>query len=695
MNSKTVIIFLSAICLILFGVVCGMLLRPQTVPSGQPPTPVAQAANAKPEPPLETKQQETPINPAPPTQQTERKEPPPTTPTLSELAASLAKSVVKIECFDEKKQAISSGTGFFLSDDGKLITNFHVIQNAHYAEATLADGSRCKINGIWTLRRSCDLAVLSTDIRPSAGLRLSAKDTKDIPLGAKVVVMGAPKGLSGSLSDGIISAHRSDVELHGKLQQLLQFTAPVSNGSSGSPIVNLEDGTVIGIATLVRKDAQQLNFAVPTEALKELLYAKRENALEFLTIIRAKTPYPFTEIPRLEVAEYFDYIIAKRLIQTGGTSFRHLQNFSLTSYDSKMRLPGEALKILESERASTFESNPFFQLDLAENWSGSFKSKIAFDKPLSESIGEAKCEETLQHFERSIEIFPENKYAWKSLGYYSKLLWKHDKSRQAYQNCVDQDPTDWEAWAGLAEEYQIAGDKLEASEKGKLRGMQNYRLAFHAANQALKCNPKYDIFILESSIKWAIVTAMGDGGLGRAEAQTLFKEFNLKTEGSYQNRSKDFLANRLPTWSDACDGQLSLTIDDALLQSGDHLELLNLKIRLFCVSGNYKATLAARRLTTLMPLDPDAWAKLGVSLLIGKSFQEARTAISRAAELDPEFTAYWVVLAAIGQELHDADLQSHAHAEIQKTWKGSAEAVTKMENYVFEVFGRSSAATGL
>ena len=79
--------------------------------------------------------------------------------------------------------------------------------------------------------------------------------------GQRVLVIGNPDGLEGTVSDGIISAFRSG-------RSMIQITAPISPGSSGSPVLD-ETGQVIGMATLVSKEGQNLNFAISAEAIKD------------------------------------------------------------------------------------------------------------------------------------------------------------------------------------------------------------------------------------------------------------------------------------------------------------------------------------------------------------------------------------------------------------------------------------------
>ena len=83
--------------------------------------------------------------------------------------------------------------------------------------------------------------------------------------GESIVVIGNPFGLEGSVTNGIVSAVR-EIPGYGKI---IQITAPISPGSSGSPVVNML-GQVIGVATLQAAEGQSLNFAVPSERISQL-----------------------------------------------------------------------------------------------------------------------------------------------------------------------------------------------------------------------------------------------------------------------------------------------------------------------------------------------------------------------------------------------------------------------------------------
>ena len=120
------------------------------------------------------------------------------------------------------------------------------------------------IEGVTALDENHDLAILQVSNSGVQPLPLGDSDTVEI--GDTVYVAGNPKGfLEGTFSDGIISAIRGD-----STSKRLQMTAPVSSGSSGGPVLN-STGEVIGVSFATFRDGQNLNFAIPSNYLKELL----------------------------------------------------------------------------------------------------------------------------------------------------------------------------------------------------------------------------------------------------------------------------------------------------------------------------------------------------------------------------------------------------------------------------------------
>jgi tetratricopeptide (TPR) repeat protein len=182
---------------------------------------------------------------------------------LPELVKRIKPSAVAIETFDQRGNTLSRGSGFFISSD-RIITNRHVIDRSARVEVHLVDGKRFPVKGVLAVDGEGDLALLQVDVPKELAVPLPI--VRSVPQeGEFVVVIGNPFGLEGSVSNGIVSAVR-EISGYGKI---IQITAPISPGSSGSPVVNMA-GQVIGVATLQAAEGQSLNFAVPAERISQL-----------------------------------------------------------------------------------------------------------------------------------------------------------------------------------------------------------------------------------------------------------------------------------------------------------------------------------------------------------------------------------------------------------------------------------------
>jgi tetratricopeptide (TPR) repeat protein len=182
---------------------------------------------------------------------------------LPELVRRIKPSVVSIITYDNKGQRLARGSGFFTGPD-RIITNRHVIEKAYKAEVHLTNGNAYNVSGVLAVDGAGDIALLQVDVPASLAKPLSVVRTTPQE-GERVVVIGNPLGLEGSVSDGIVSAVR-DIPSFGRI---IQITAPISPGSSGSPVVNML-GQVIGVATLQLTEGQSLNFAIPSDRVAQL-----------------------------------------------------------------------------------------------------------------------------------------------------------------------------------------------------------------------------------------------------------------------------------------------------------------------------------------------------------------------------------------------------------------------------------------
>lgn len=176
---------------------------------------------------------------------------------LSNLFQKTLPSVLKIETFDSNDNPLMMGTGFFISSNGKAVSNLHVFKGANKAQITTASGKIYKIDTIWYKTDTLDLVIFNIvndqkEVFPF--LNISINDPK---IGAEVFVIGNPIGLDFTISNGIISSIRRQSEFG----QIIQTSAPISAGSSGSPLIDM-NGLVLGVITYTFSKGQNLNFAI-------------------------------------------------------------------------------------------------------------------------------------------------------------------------------------------------------------------------------------------------------------------------------------------------------------------------------------------------------------------------------------------------------------------------------------------------
>lgn len=202
---------------------------------------------------------------------------------LPKLAREARPGVVLLMIFGADGKEIATGTGFFVSPDDKLVTNWHVAKDAHSIEGHLEAGATFKVSGMLAGSPKGDIAILQAE--PGKFRALPLGSVANVEVGSRVAVIGSPLGLEGTLSEGIVSAKRT----LGGDEAWLQITAPISPGSSGSPVLNAK-GEVIGVATLHLRGSQALNFAAPSDAVKRLIEeAAASNVIKTFAEVRRVT----------------------------------------------------------------------------------------------------------------------------------------------------------------------------------------------------------------------------------------------------------------------------------------------------------------------------------------------------------------------------------------------------------------------
>lgn len=182
--------------------------------------------------------------------------------TTADLAESIAPSLVKITQLG-REGADGIGSGFIVSADGLIATNLHVIGEARRLQVEMNDGKTHAVTSVHATDAHRDLALLKIDVKDLKSLPLG--DSKKVRQGESVVAMGAPEGLGFSVVQGVLSATR---EIDGN--DMLQVAIPIEKGNSGGPLLDMQ-GRVLGILTLKHIKTDNLGFAMPVNALKELI----------------------------------------------------------------------------------------------------------------------------------------------------------------------------------------------------------------------------------------------------------------------------------------------------------------------------------------------------------------------------------------------------------------------------------------
>lgn len=165
----------------------------------------------------------------------------------------------------------SMGSGFIINKNGLIVTNYHVIGRTSRIVIKTSDGKLYEAERYQdVVDKTKDISILSINAKFNDYCVLTL--CKDIPeVGEHVLVIGNPLGLEQTVSDGIVSALRN---IRG-FGEVIQTTAPISRGSSGGPVVNMK-GEVIGVATFMMNEGQNLNFAIPVHRINTFLLSMKE-----------------------------------------------------------------------------------------------------------------------------------------------------------------------------------------------------------------------------------------------------------------------------------------------------------------------------------------------------------------------------------------------------------------------------------
>lgn len=183
-----------------------------------------------------------------------------------EQVVGITTEVTTANIFGQSSVAIVTGTGFIVSADGYILTNYHVIEGASRITARLADGRSFDARLVGGENYTSDTAVLKIEAQTLPAARIGRSDTMRV--GARIYAIGNPLGeLTHTMTRGIVSALDREIAVEqGRVLNMFQIDAAVNSGNSGGPVYN-EFGEVVGIVTAKANLAgvEGIGFAIPID----------------------------------------------------------------------------------------------------------------------------------------------------------------------------------------------------------------------------------------------------------------------------------------------------------------------------------------------------------------------------------------------------------------------------------------------
>ena len=201
--------------------------------------------------------------------------------TATEIFEQSIKYVGEVITYDKNGKELALGSCVVISNDGKILTNYHVIEDAYSAKITI-NGKEYTEIGVAAYSAKADLALLKIS---ETNLECATVCYEKIPTGSTIYAIGSSKGLTNTYSRGIVTS--SERELDGIVY--VQHDAAISSGNSGGPLIN-EYGELVGINTWTVKNSQNLNFAIATSEFSSVTYIDAMTVAEFYELDNS-SPY--------------------------------------------------------------------------------------------------------------------------------------------------------------------------------------------------------------------------------------------------------------------------------------------------------------------------------------------------------------------------------------------------------------------
>jgi tetratricopeptide (TPR) repeat protein len=336
--------------------------------------------------------------------------------SLPDLVRRVKPSVVSVLTYDARDEPLISGSGFFVRP-GEVVTNLHVINGARRVEIHTLEGKgrTYPVAGTLAVDDEADLALLKVELPAERSRPLTLISTLPEE-GEQVFVIGNPLRLEGSVSDGIVSAVREVPDVG----RVIQITAPVSHGNSGSPLFNMR-GQVIGIVTVKVTNGQNINLALASARIANL---RRIQLVSFKDLANDKS----TTQPEGQAEVWY----------RGG-----LDSLWLGNYDSAL---------------SYFETAANRNPRRAETW-----IQIGYCK-----VKQGRNDEAIRAYQRALLLRPDSAETYNKLGDAHYYAGRFNAAIYAYKQAARLRPEQPEAYYNLGLAYLEIGDRESARAQSRL-----------------------------------------------------------------------------------------------------------------------------------------------------------------------------------------------------------------------------------
>jgi lipoprotein NlpI len=357
---------------------------------------------------------------------------------ISGLTKKVVSSVVTVNVFNREGKWRGGGTGFFVKEEGLLVTNLHVIEGKVRALAKLSSGEFFPVEGVLSEDRSGDLVLLTLGVKGRSFPTLSLTDTV-IETGQPIIIIGSPLGHEGTVSKGIVSEVK-DIPNFGKVFQL---TAPISKGSSGSPVLNMKGEVIAVVVGYSIVEGESLNFAISVDRVKGLLSHGQATPRELVELVNREEEVWIELLLNGRYEELINYL--KMRIKTSPNNA--MAHFYLGLAFERLSRSNEAIEAYKGAiRIEPGDSDFYYNLGVSYIRLGNHN-------------------EAIKAFQQTVRIKPDDAKAFLNLGFSYGELNRYKEAIKVYKEAIRIKPDFTEAHYNLGEAYSKAKKKKKAIEQ--------------------------------------------------------------------------------------------------------------------------------------------------------------------------------------------------------------------------------------